>query len=53
MTEHSEENLAFWLEVESYKLTTSEEKLQRKATEIYNKYLRTGARNEINGWYQK
>ncbi|XP_002127275.2 uncharacterized protein LOC100184282 [Ciona intestinalis] len=45
--EMSEENLDFWLEVESYK-KAKESKRQKLATRIYEKYISPSSTHEIN-----
>ncbi|KAK7879529.1 hypothetical protein WMY93_033760 [Mugilogobius chulae] len=47
-SEFSEENLDFWLACEDFRSLTSDEELQRRAQSIYQEFLQTTAKREVN-----
>ncbi|MBN3281497.1 RGS3 protein, partial [Polyodon spathula] len=47
-SEFSEENIEFWMACEDYKKDTSPANLSSKAKEIYNEFVQSQARKEIN-----
>ncbi|KAJ0032718.1 hypothetical protein NQD34_002799 [Periophthalmus magnuspinnatus] len=47
-SEFSEENLDFWLACEDFRTISSEEELRRRAQQIYQEFLQTTAKREIN-----
>ncbi|XP_020781733.2 regulator of G-protein signaling 5-like isoform X2 [Boleophthalmus pectinirostris] len=47
-SEYSEENLDFWLACEDFRTISSEEELQRRAQQIYQEFLLTTAKREVN-----
>ncbi|XP_025899557.1 regulator of G-protein signaling 13 [Nothoprocta perdicaria] len=47
-TEHSEENMKFWLACEAYKKITSQRKRISVARKLFTKYIEPQAPNEIN-----
>ena len=44
--EHSEENLSFWIDCESYKYKKPH-KRRKAADAIFRKFIQTGAENEV------
>ncbi|NXA33995.1 RGS13 protein, partial [Eudromia elegans] len=47
-TEHSEENIKFWLDCEAYKKITSQRKRISVARKLFTDYVESEAPNEIN-----
>uniref|UniRef100_A0A3B4B1D8 RGS domain-containing protein n=1 Tax=Periophthalmus magnuspinnatus TaxID=409849 RepID=A0A3B4B1D8_9GOBI len=47
-SEFSEENLDFWLACEDFRTISSEEELRRRAQQIYQEFLQTTAKREVN-----
>ncbi|CAK6439868.1 unnamed protein product [Pipistrellus nathusii] len=47
-SEHSEENLEFWLRCEEYKLTLAPSQLRPKALEVYAEFISAQAAQEVN-----
>ncbi|XP_069792403.1 regulator of G-protein signaling 21-like [Narcine bancroftii] len=47
-SEHSEENIEFWLACENYRKTKSFAKLSSKAKKIYSNFISTDAPKEVN-----
>ncbi|XP_072294696.1 regulator of G-protein signaling 21 [Eucyclogobius newberryi] len=47
-SEFSEENLDFWLACEDFRTISSEEELQRRAQQIFQEFLQTTAKREVN-----
>ncbi|XP_015426782.1 PREDICTED: regulator of G-protein signaling 4 [Myotis davidii] len=47
-SEHSEENVEFWLRCEEYKRTRSPSKLRPKAMKIYEEFISVQATQEVN-----
>ncbi|XP_077450830.1 regulator of G-protein signaling 21 [Stigmatopora argus] len=47
-SEFSEENIEFWLACQNFRATSSQDKLQLKAKDIYNEFIQPTANKEIN-----
>ncbi|KAJ8388172.1 hypothetical protein AAFF_G00136380 [Aldrovandia affinis] len=47
-SEFSQENIEFWMAIQEYKKTTSQENLITKAMKIYNQYVIAESLNEVN-----
>ncbi|XP_077573551.1 regulator of G-protein signaling 21 [Stigmatopora nigra] len=47
-SEFSEENIEFWLACQNFRATSSQDKLQLKAKDIYKEFIQPTANKEIN-----
>jgi hypothetical protein len=45
---HCQENIMFWLDVEDYKRSPASAYFVKQASKIFNKYVRAGAKQEVN-----